>query len=67
MDRASLSALIAPSLILVPAVAFAAHGRAGLWNVTTSMEMSNMPQMPPEALAMMKAASACRCRAGRNP
>ena len=54
MNRASLSALIASSLILVPAAAIAAHGRAGLWNVTTSMEMSNMPQMPPEALAMMK-------------
>ena len=54
MNRASLSALIASSLILVPAVALAAHGRVGLWNVTTSMEMSNMPQMPPEALAMMK-------------
>jgi hypothetical protein len=54
MNRASLSALIASSLILVPAVAFAAHGRVGLWNVTTAMQMSNMPQIPPEALAMMK-------------
>jgi hypothetical protein len=55
MDRSSLSALIAASLVLAPAAAFAAHGRAGLWNVTTTMQMSNMPQIPPEALAMMKA------------
>ena len=54
MNRASLSALIASSLILVPAVAFAAHGKVGLWNVTTTMQMSNAPQIPPEALAMMK-------------
>jgi Protein of unknown function (DUF3617) len=30
------------------------HGRPGLWNITTSMKMANMPQIPPEALAMMK-------------
>src|SRR5579872_1695637 len=54
MDRTPFSALIAASLILVPAAALAAHGRAGLWTVTSSMEMSNMPQMPPEAMAMMK-------------
>jgi hypothetical protein len=34
--------------------AFAGHGKAGLWNFTTSMTMANMPQMPPEAMAMMK-------------
>ena len=39
MNRASLSALIASSLILVPAVAFAGHGKVGLWNVTTTMQM----------------------------
>jgi len=55
MDRAALSALIAASLVLAPAAAFAAHGRVGLWNVTTTMEMANMPQIPPQALAMMKA------------
>lgn len=55
MDRTSLSALIAASLVLIPAAAFAAHGRVGLWTVTTTVQMSGMPQMPPEALAMMKA------------
>lgn len=54
MDR-KFSALIAAGLVLVPACAFAAHGRPGLWTVTSTMQMSNMPQIPPEALAMMKA------------
>ena len=54
MNRSPLSTLIAASLILVPAAALAAHGRVGLWTVTTTMQMSNMPQIPPEALAMMK-------------
>ena len=40
-------------LLLTPAVALAAHGKAGLWNISTTMSMA-MPQMPPEALAMMK-------------
>jgi hypothetical protein len=46
--------LIAVAMVLVPAAAFAGHGKAGLWNVTSSMQMANMPQMPPEAMAMMK-------------
>jgi hypothetical protein len=41
-------------LLVAPGVAYAAHGRVGLWNVTTSMSMA-MPQIPPEALAQMKA------------
>jgi hypothetical protein len=55
MNRRLISGLIATSVLLVPAVAWAAHGRAGLWNISTTMQMPNMPQMPPEALAMMKA------------
>ncbi|HEX4635740.1 MAG TPA: DUF3617 domain-containing protein [Rhizomicrobium sp.] len=47
--------LAAAALILLPAAAFAGHGKAGLWNVTTSMQMASMPQMSPEAMAMMKA------------
>lgn len=46
--------LIAAVIVLLPAAAFAAHGRAGLWNVTSTMQMANTPQMPPEAMAMMK-------------
>ena len=54
MSQKFVPALIAASVVLLPAAAFAAHGKAGLWNVTSSMEMANMPQMPPEAMAMMK-------------
>ncbi|HEY4124501.1 MAG TPA: DUF3617 domain-containing protein [Rhizomicrobium sp.] len=41
--------------------AVASHGKAGLWNATTTMEMEGMPQMPdmsqmpPEVQARMKA------------
>jgi hypothetical protein len=55
MDRKPLTALIATSLVLMPAAAFAAHGKVGLWNVTSTMQMSNAPPIPPQALAMMKA------------
>jgi hypothetical protein len=44
-------------LLLSPGVALAGHGKAGLWNISTTMsmpEMPNMPNMPPEAMAMMK-------------
>jgi hypothetical protein len=54
MNRKFFSGLIAGSVLLAPATAWAAHGRAGLWNISTTMEMANMPQMPPEAMAMMK-------------
>jgi uncharacterized protein DUF3617 len=55
MNRKLVSGLIAGAIVLAPAAAWAAHGRAGLWNISASMEMPNMPQMPPEAMAMMKA------------
>ena len=45
---------IAAVLLLATAPALAGHGKAGLWDVTTTMHMPNMPQIPPEALAMMK-------------
>jgi hypothetical protein len=54
MSKKFTTALVAASVVLTPVAALAAHGRPGLWNVTTSMEMANMPQMPPEAMAMMK-------------
>ena len=41
----------------LPLVAFASHGKVGLWEVTTHMNMPNMmANIPPEALARMKAA-----------
>ena len=45
--------LAVAALSLVPGVAFAAHGKAGLWNISTIMDMGGM-QMPPEAMAKMK-------------
>jgi len=54
MSKKFITALVTAGVVLAPMAALAAHGRPGLWNVTTSMEMANMPQMPPEAMAMMK-------------
>jgi hypothetical protein len=42
------------AILFLPAAAWAGHGKAGLWNVTSTMQMANMPQMPSEAMAMMK-------------
>ena len=50
-----LIGLSAAALALVPGAALAAHGKAGLWNVSTTMNMPNM-QIPPEAMAQMKKA-----------
>ena len=50
-----VSSVIATVLVLAPAAALAAHGKPGLWNISSTMQMANMPQMPPEAMAMMKA------------
>jgi len=55
MNRSLICTLLGTALILAPVAAFAAHGRAGLWTVTSTMEMPDMPQMPPQALEMMKA------------
>ena len=41
------------ALILAPGMAFAGHGKAGLWNISTTMDMGGV-QMPPEAMAKMK-------------
>ena len=49
------SGLIVAAIALLPAAAFAAHGKPGLWTISSTMQMANMPQMPPEAMAMMKA------------
>jgi len=41
---------------LLPNAALAAHGKAGLWEITTHMSMPGMSaQIPPEAMARMKA------------
>lgn len=55
MRRPLICTLLGTAVILAPVAAMAAHGRAGLWSVTSTMQMENMPQMPPEAMEMMKA------------
>ncbi len=58
MNSKLVSGLAATAILLAPATAWAAHGRAGLWKISTTMDMPDMPQMsnlPPEAMAMMKA------------
>ena len=57
MNSKLVSGLAATAILLAPAAALAAHGRAGLWKISTTMDMPDMPQMsnmPPEAMAMMK-------------
>jgi len=54
MNRKLVSGLIGAALVLAPAAAWAAHGKPGLWTISTTMQMANMPQIPPEAMAMMK-------------
>jgi hypothetical protein len=56
-----LGAAAIAAAILVPAMALASHGKAGLWQITVTMDMAGMPAMPdmsslpPEAQARMKA------------
>lgn len=40
-------------LLAMPALA-APHGKPGLWTVITTMQMPNMPQLPPQVVQMMK-------------
>lgn len=49
-----LIGLPAVALILAPTVALAGHGKAGLWNITTSIGGMPNVQLPPEAMARMK-------------
>jgi hypothetical protein len=41
-------------LLLAPGMALAGHGKAGLWNVTTTVKMADMPEMSPQVMAMLK-------------
>ena len=53
------STCILALLVVLPSAVYAAHGKAGLWNASTTMQMAGMPampQIPPEALAQMRAA-----------
>jgi hypothetical protein len=50
-----ISAAAVTALLLAPVAAYAAHGRPGLWKITSDTKLAAMPKMPPEAMAMMKA------------
>ena len=55
LDHAKRPLAATAAIALLSAAAQAMpHGKPGLWNITTTMQMANMPQMPPEAMAMMK-------------
>ena len=54
MHRKLVSGLIAAAVVLAPGAAWAAHGKVGLWTITSTMQMANAPQIPPEVMAMMK-------------
>lgn len=52
--RNGLFATAAAIALLTVAAQAMPHGKPGLWTITTDMKMKNMPDIPPEALAMMK-------------
>jgi hypothetical protein len=55
--RAALASAGLIVAVAVPLTALASHGKVGLWEVTSHMNMPNMmANIPPEALARMKAA-----------
>jgi len=49
---------IIPALLVLPLLGLAAQaapqGKAGLWNIVTTTQMPNMPQLPPQVAQMMK-------------
>ncbi|HEX3674226.1 MAG TPA: DUF3617 domain-containing protein [Rhizomicrobium sp.] len=55
MRASHVLGLLAVGLAAVPVAALASHGKVGLWDITVSMSMPNMPQIPPDQLAKMKA------------
>ncbi|HEX3809943.1 MAG TPA: DUF3617 domain-containing protein [Rhizomicrobium sp.] len=55
--RAAILITSVLAVALYSAQGFAAgHGRAGLWTITTRVNMPDMPKMSPEQMAQMKAA-----------
>ena len=52
----TITLLCAAALVLAPGAALAGPGRAGLWNIATTMNMAI--SLPPAALARMKASGA---------
>ena len=54
MTRKLASTLIAAANFMPAAVLAVPHGKLGLLNMTTTMQMASMPKMPPEVMEMMK-------------
>lgn len=53
--RNGLVILAAAGLIAVGGPALAAHGKAGLWQITTKMDIAGMPMMSPQQMDKMRA------------
>lgn len=55
--RIGIWGMAALAIVALPVAALASHGKAGLWSVTMTMDMPGrqMPSIPPEAMARMKA------------
>ncbi len=55
--KLSIHIACAAALAVVAAsgTALAGHGKVGLWQVTTKMDMSDMPQIPPDQAEKMRA------------
>ena len=54
MQRNFVSGWIVASVILAPGAAWAAHGKPGLWTVTSTMHMATPLPMSPDMAAMKK-------------
>ncbi len=50
-----IGAIAACMVVAFPGAVLASHGKAGLWEITTTMNMPNMPQMAPAQIAQMQA------------
>lgn len=55
MSKKLLLCTIMLASAVLSGAALAEHGKAGLWNISSTMTMAAMPQIPPEAMAQMRA------------
>lgn len=50
-----LAGIVACAAMAFPGLVLASHGKAGLWEITTTMNMPDMPQMSAAQMAQMQA------------
>jgi len=50
-----VSGALALGIAALPLAALASHGKVGLWDITVKMSMPNMPKIPPDQIAKMRA------------